>query len=281
MLRVGSLVVLGALVALSACNQVLSLDPTQIADPYAACGALPYDANRYLSYESSGGFTWLTARQSCRDAAMDLAALDVDDGPELARQLHGGVPPFWLGASFDGTTWTAIDDCQPFLSWATGEPSHEAVGDCLLQTSTGMASVPCGAAGFDQLATSALCETPRPNPQCRKFAEQRSYQALSMGLVPYPVAAQACGDLGQHLVEIDSTDELDYVLANVASGIPMFFVATHGTPTWTSPTGCPSVFVWAAGEPQLNAGNNVVYNGGMHIAADPVAAAVICELNTM
>lgn len=274
------------LATLASCNQVYGIaDPTPgVGGP---CDPLPFDPNRYSHAEPAGGASWMDARTRCAYAGFDLAVLDDMDSTELAQKLQGGQDPFWLGVSYGTTDWLTLDGCTPALIWAPAEPGSPQTGDCVLQTSGGMKSRPCTVAATVGIPVNALCEVPRPTPHCQIQAMERTYQVLTATLtspVSHDAAAQQCSALNMHLLELDSTDELSYVLANVATNVPRFWIgATRDTTTWTSPTGCPQIFTWGPGQP--GGGSCAFYNGRMNDAncndGPNFSAAAICEANAM
>ncbi len=267
------------------CNQVLGLRDVQPLDAgtdaaAGPCDPLPFDPNRYRPIVFSGGYTWQAARTACGAYGFDLAVLDQNDGAELAMESTAGGPPFWLGVSY-GTDWTSLDGCTPELGWASGEPATARPGDCVLRATSGMASVSCTDYVFGFEKINALCETPRPSAQCHAQQAQRDYFVVP-GMDTHDGAAAACGMAGGHLVEIDSTPELQDVLGGIAASVPQFWVgATLSNGRWAGPTGCPTIFTWAPNDPtggdcvMMDSGAMRTYNCG-----DPNnTAGTICERN--
>ncbi len=255
------------------CNQVLGIHGTHKPDAAAdqLCDPLPFDPHRYYSIMGAGvgGYAWKPARQQCQLYGYDLAVIDANDSAEITNELTGAPVPFWLGVAYDGTQWNAIDTCTPELDLAPGP--GPAVGQCLMQNSGGMVPTDCTLKSAGPTTPlSALCETPRPNPQCRELAMQRNYTLLTSTVttpVTHDAGAQMCTAMGKHLVEIDSTDELNYLLAHAAQIVPAFWVgAVQSSGSWTSPTGCPPIFLWTG----MPANPCVYYSANF---------AVICELN--
>lgn len=272
---------------LAGCNAVFGLDKTKPVTSDGGvdlCDPLPFDTHRYMADSSgAGGFTWAAARADCQRYGFDLAVIDANDSAEITNELQTGVAPFWLGVSYDGTQWSAIDQCTPLLAWASGEPDPSALGQCVAKLDGGMIATDCtsSTAGPD---LNALCETPRPNAQCRAYAAQRDYVALDPAMQVSEISAeQLCAAMGRHVVEIDSTDELDYLRQTYAQSPRFWLGATTNFQTWSSPTGCPQVFVWAGGEPDNV--NPCSYQDvtGMHAAPCNMPAVtlapVICEAN--
>jgi hypothetical protein len=269
----------GWLVALAGCNDILGIHGTKPMPDAGVqlCDPLPFDPHRYLSLESSSGTNWALARATCQIYGFDLAVIDANDSAEITNELTAGVVPFWLGVAYDGTQWNAIDTCTPELDLAPG-PSP-TVGECLMQNTGGMVPYDCTFAQAGS-AISALCETPRPNAQCRVYAAQRDYTLIASTVtnpVTHDVGAQMCSVMGMHLVEIDSTDELDYLLAHEAQTVPQFWVgAVANGGNWASPTGCPPIFIWTA-QPNQPC---VFYSGAMFpTGCNTSTFPVICELN--
>jgi hypothetical protein len=275
------------LVLLAGCNQLFGLQATKLASDADStpqvCDPLPFDANRYFKINQVvNGMTWAIARQECQSYGFDLAVLDANDPSEIANELDGGTLPFWFGVSYDGTAWTAIDGCPPELAWAPAEPANESVGECAFQSADGLRVRACTAAtDVGNNGLSALCETARPSAQCRAQAVERTYtviDATRTTLVSRDDAAAMCGALGMHIVEIDSTDELNHLLANEAAGLTAFWVGAKRTQsTFTSPTGCPQIFVWNR---TLFDRDCVMWDGAMDsdYCNQPTASA-LCELN--
>jgi lectin-like protein len=94
-----------------------------------------------------------------------------------------------------------------------------------------------------------------------------------------------CSAVGKHLVEIDSSAELQYILANVAQATPTFWLGEgFGGGVWSSATGCPAIFKWATSEPTPGEGCANFDTGAMHSAIcnnNNVTAGVICEGNSL
>jgi len=268
-----------ALVGLAGCDVVFGLTPSE-TPAFDPCTPPTYDPARYRALHDAGQnpFSWSTARSRCREVGSDLAVLNAGDPVELGNQAVGAETPFWIGVSFSDA-WTGIDGCTPALTWAPGQPSIAAPGQCVLVTDAGMASAPCGS----EPSIDALCETPRPDETCQALVAHSRYQLLAGAPLTQPLAASACMNAGMHLVEINSSAELDEVRRTVAPGTTSFWLGAIYTGTeWTSPTQCPQVFTWAANEPSVNSGDQcAVYNGGARIASCTNAvASTICEANT-
>lgn len=267
---------------LAGCNQLFDLDETEPYDPHGACSPLQLDENRYWSDANASGRAWSDTRDRCRLMGMDLVVFDVGDADELSSKLADAPAPFWTGVSYDGSTWVSVDGCKPALPWAPGEPSRAALGDCVAQTAAGMASVPCASSQLGTAGLAVLCETPRPSMNCRLLFEHSTYQLASTTPMLHADAEAACSALGMHLVEINSTSELDTIRTAIAPNVmPWWTGAQYLGPSWSSPTGCPQVFLWD-GFPMLSAGTCVVYGGanGMQVQDCAAPAAVVCEANT-
>jgi len=268
--------------ALAGCNQIWGLDPTTTVGS-GPCDPLPFDLKRYRTY--GGSLTWKEARDSCARYDMDLVVIDQLDNLEIANELTASRTPFWLGVSFGVNDWVALDGCPPVLSWAAGEPTDPTPGSCVIQTADRMASASCATRMAGAAGINALCETARPDAHCRQLATERDYQLLAPTITaPIDLAAAAvqCSNNGMHVLEINSSDELDYVLAHVATNVPKFWVAAQWNGThFTSPTGCPQVYDWQSSEPSLVT-TCVVYQAGMvNVDCGSSFNPVICERNSM
>ncbi len=279
---------LSIIILLSGCDKVLGLESRDAAvfddAPTGVCPALlPYDAARYTGLRTTVGYLWTDARTSCARIGMDLAVLDEGDGVELAAQYTGTTTPFWLGVTY-GDGWAAIDGCTPTLTWAQGEPAVEEPGYCVIVTEAGMVAERCSSATWQGQAINALCETPRPSDACRILQANSRYAVGSQVPVNYPGALATCGQLGMHVVEINSSEELVYVRRDIAPTLSTFWLGGRYTgTTWTSPTTCPELFHWQLNQPNTastflkcarhDAGGKTDYcsNG---------AAPAICEENT-
>jgi hypothetical protein len=272
------------LTLLAGCNGLLGLDDVQLSPDaeVGSCTPPAFDQHRYISISGAPGFTWQDARTTCEHFGFDLAVLDEGDSAELAAEGTGATTPFWLGVSYGAGAWEAIDGCEPKLAWAPVEPLTQRLGDCVLVAIAGMRSIPCTNMMTGGSMINALCETPRPNATCQMQATQREYQVIP-GIANHDGAVSACSTVGMHLLEIDSTDELDYVLANVASGLQSFWLgATFAGSSWVSPTSCPAVFAWNSVN-QPGADLCVIYkNGGMETDTCGTGGAqhdIVCERN--
>jgi hypothetical protein len=272
-----------ALLLVAGCNQVLGIGGTHLMPDAGIqlCDPLPFDPGRYFRIDNQGlGFTWTNARAVCATLGFDLAVIDQNDTVEITNELTGGTLPFWLGVDYNGAEWGAIDTCTPVLAWGNGQPTTESIGQCLLQDFGGMVSLDCTAMQAGP-GISALCETPRPSVACRMAAMQRDYVVASTTPLDHDAAEQLCGGMGRHLVEIDSSDELSFVLQN-HSDVPDFWVgARRAGNAFNSPTSCPQVFQWSSNEPTGAPQDCVYYNGGMHsdFCDTAYVHAVICEAN--
>lgn len=248
----------------------------------SACDPLDYDPARYgaITY-SSIGFSWAQTREECQKRGMDLAVLDQGDTAELAMQSLGAPLPFWLGVSF-ATDWVTLDTCAPALTWAPGEPANAAPGRCIAMTGEGMVSEACVESFRSGVGLMGLCETPRPSPACRAMLAQRTHVLLPEPATK-PEAVQACAAMGMHVLEINSSAELETVLQGVAAALPSFWLAAERADTgWGSPTTCPQVFTWKPGEPELSDVflSCAVYEAGMRTEFCNIPVHhVICEAN--
>jgi hypothetical protein len=245
------------------------------------CDPLPFDAGRYLYTSSGTGMSWQVARNFCRDHGMDLFAPDLNDPTELSRASNGATDWFWVGNSYDGAAWTNVDDCAPSFSWAQGEPTSHVVGDCMLHVDTGYASFSCGYTTDGGIhLVGALCETPRPTMACR--AMQSVYtRPMPANDISHDMATSICAMDGKHIVEINSTAELDKV-KTMFPGAVFWVAATWSSQGWQSATSCPQVFVWAVGSPHTMGSDTCLLHdsGGMTQQYCNVASAeVICEGN--
>jgi hypothetical protein len=269
---------------LAGCNALLGLDKVELrADAtIGVCTPIAHDPHRYLQISDANGLSWQSARDACRRDGYDIAVLDKGDTDELANETSHAVPPSWLGVSYNGTAWQAIDGCDPELDWAANEPNGEHVGDCLQVIAGGMRSANCNDTTTDSVNIKVLCETPRPSETCRMQALQRDYEVVA-GAFDRDTAIAECAMRGKHVVEIDSTDELDYLLTNIASSLGAFWIGvTEGGSGWTSPTSCPAIFAWTPNFPGTT-GMCVIYrNGGMETTDCSTSGgmyALICEAN--
>ena len=274
------------LVVLGGCNQLFDLRevvPSAIdaAPGSTPCGPLKFDPARYRSYpQGTTPLSWQGARDVCRFGGYDLIALDEGDPDELANESNGGALPFWLGTSY-GTDWQGVDGCMPHLDWAPTEPAEMAIGDCVVQTGLKMRSELCTRNTIATMPISALCEVPRPTVHCMTVASERTYMMVP-GTMNHTDAASACGALGMHLVEINSSDELNFVVSHFPSAPTFWLGATKGGGTFTSPTGCPQAWTWGPNDPD---GTNscVIYAQGPMESFDcnTTSPAVICESNSL
>ncbi len=215
------------LVLLVGCNQVFGIRDTVTEDPYALCTPQPFDAGRYYT-PTYMGLSWVESLNICHAYGYELAVIDLADTEEIARELNGATLPFWLGISYDGSGWRAIDQCEPELAWATGQPVNEKVGDCVVQTGDGMRNVPCSATMLGSGYVSILCETPRASSQCLHKAEQRNYQDIAAaGMVNHTMAQDMCAALNMHILEIDSSSELDFIRMTYSSTSRFWVGATR------------------------------------------------------
>jgi hypothetical protein len=280
-----------AVVVLAGCNQILGVADTELvpAGTGGDCAPLPYDSNRYGSLQTSVGFTWSSARTNCQSLGMDLVVIDEDDDEEIANRIAAGPFPYWIGVSHDGDDWRSIDGCPPVLDWQAAEPSIESVGRCGLKTSAGLTSVACALsmAPDNSEPLNAYCETPRPDATCRALAANSTYEVMTDTTFSknFVEAQQLCAGPGRHVVEINSSAELDQV-KRLAPGAAFWLGASRTPPTWSSPTSCPQVFAWAADEPLRGITNDftcTVYDDGMRVTdcAARLDGPVICETNRM
>lgn len=281
-------IVASALVGLAGCDRAfdftLPAGDAAIAidaDPNA-CAALSYDPARYAPVTSAGGHAWTEARLECAKHGGDLAVLDRGDGDELVNQSTGAPVPFWLGVSY-GDSWAAIDGCTPSLTWAAGEPAHAEPGYCVLVTAQGMATERCTAMTHLGEPIHMLCETPRLDPGCLALDANSEYELLAGMLVSQPVAEMACAAKGAHLVELNSSAELERILQDIAPGTTVFWLgATYDGGAWIAPTTCPQVFPWKQDEPDLGDAylRCALHEGGVKTEfCNSRMAAVICETN--
>jgi len=268
--------------AAGACNQVFGLHETQTAIDAATddpCAPItPFDPNRY--YATPGVGAWSMGRSACQQRGMDLAVIDATDNTEIAMELDAGEDPYWFGVSYGSDGWVAIDGCTPYLPTP---PPNGAAGDCLL-LATSPVAFPCDS---NMLAPTgpvlnALCETPRADAQCLALEAHSTYVVADRTHLSYNDAVIACDALSMHLVEINSTAELEMVVQGVAAGIDAFWVGAQAATTgFSSPTTCPQVFVWGNGQPDFEGGNtSVLYNaGGMALVPSSEGGAAVCEAN--
>ena len=272
--------------AICGCNAIFGItEAIPVTDDAATgsdtCAPLGFDINRYEKH--GPGNTWQQARDLCIADGFDLAVFDEGDMQEATNEYTGAQTPFWLGTRYVDGDWTSIDGCPPRLDWGPNEPGTMADGDCLALAATGMTNLTCTQTlGDGEAPLSSLCEMPRPSSQCLAQQSQHTYMTLAV-TEPQQQAAADCGALGPgwHLVEINSTDELSYLLSHDASGLPAWWIAaTFDNTTWTSPTGCPQIFTWQTGGPGTN-GPCAVYQSSAMAAEGCVvgAASVICEQN--
>lgn len=247
----------------------------------ATCDPIRYDANRYWSpTDRLWGHSWsgelYGGREDCARRAMDLAVLNAGDTDELINQSAGAMAPFWLGVSWsDG--WKAIDDCAPELSWASGQPATEALGQCVVMTIDGMATRPCAHTPMETTEhIQSLCETPRPDARCRALEAERTY-VLAQVSVPHDLARAACERMNLRLVEINTTEELAAVQGVATTAF--WLGASYSGAQWTAPSQCPQVFPWAT-EPTIVEGTPTCATadaaGAYTVSCDTLAAAV-CE----
>ena len=274
--------VLGVACLGAGCDQVfgLSVDEAQ----GATCAPLAYDQARYWSPDNRlWGLSWSGpngAREACAQRAMDLAVLNASDSDELLNQAAGAPTPFWFGVSWVDD-WTALDGCPPHLGWAPGEPSMSAVGQCVVMTSTGMATRSCAHVPMESGEhIQALCETPRPDARCRELEAGRRYALGSPAPVTHAAAVAACAGLGLRLVELNSSAELVSLREELGPIAATFWLgATYTGERWTSTTSCPQVFPWQVSEPDLGSGPTcaVVDPQGARTAPCADLAPAICE----
>ena len=279
-----------SLIGGAACNQILGIEktnrqPDALEGAGPVCAPLPYDPLRYQPYNGGMPIAYAAARAACQSRAMDLAVLDEGDPDELAHEQAGALTPFWTGVAHIAGAWTALDGCRPYFTWAPGEPSDERDTDCLRVDADGMASRNCSETQDEHGASIGfLCETPRPSAECQAHASG----ALVANHGSFPVAYAQAGTFcpaGTHVVEIDSSAELGMAMTVAAQGsaIPFWVGAQYAADSnaWTSVTGCPAVFAWAAGQPDLTTGLSCVIadtNGmSMHDCNDPNVGRVLCE----
>jgi len=271
-----------ALVFLAGCDLVFSLDrPNDAATDDGTCAPLPFDPIRYFPGGASIiGHSWDEARNDCRLGGYDLAVLDVGD-PELGHPETTGNVPFWYGISFGTDDWTAIDGCAPELTWAGGQPLPETPGQCVVQTAEGMSAAGCQNQTLASVAVTGVCEAKRPSAACRAAAGVRNYLPMPGLNVTQSDATVACSNAGMHLVEINSSDELDFVRTQIAATIPTFWIGatlfgSGTTADWRSPTGCPQVFQWDVFPSGVDNCARVTPTG-MEAVGCVTLAGVICE----
>lgn len=281
------------LLVAAGCNQALGIGGSELAvdapngGEQDDCAPMPYDPHRYgFKYYASGG-TWSEARNGCAAYGMDLVVIDENDADEIANELAaGGVFPHWVGVSRGTGSWQSVDRCTPLLDWIPGsEPSSEAPGTCALRAPNGLASSSCASpTGLNSLAISAMCETPRPSAACR--AMDRASRATLVpvtGNVNYAEAEAVCAGQGAHIVEVNSTEELER-LKLLAPGLNYWVVAKWTQPGWTGSTSCPMVFSWHALEPDRGIGGGfgcvAVTTGAMApTECSTRVSSLICETN--
>ncbi len=294
-----------AVACTAACNQILGLHPpdhlvadassTVDADFGAVCDPIAYDPRRYdaiqhLSGGSNLGYNVASALDDCELIGMQLVSFDADDSAELANELQAGQAPFWTGASWVAGAWVNPDGCTPYIAFASGLGPNGATGLCVLQTVGGMDIPSCTQNLYNgTVPINALCETPRPSATCRRYMSERDYQIVSKAPVTFDVAAPMCPP-GSHVVEIDSSDELETVRnMATAAGISSFWLGAQWLGVeWSSPTNCPQVFAWENGGSrgfQPYEGQNAGYHqaifelAGMYVGSNGDLASVICETN--
>lgn len=280
-----------ALLALAAgCNWVYGIDDTvtQDAGNGSMCDPLPFDPARY-KIGTSDDRSWQGSREWCQTFGMDLAVIDVGDSAEIANELNAADLPSWWGLSWGGSDWLTVDGCPPVLQWSPTFPMAPAPGQCVLGAPTdssgieaGMQNEACSAViwGNSGAEIDVMCETPRPSNACRAQLGQRDY-VLIPGTATEEMAEAMCAAMGRHVVEIDSTAELDAVRTGVGHDLTSFWIgATRPQTGWISPTSCPQVFIWSSGEP--SAYPCVIYDSSGMKATDctSTTASVICELSS-
>lgn len=237
------------------------------------CGPMAYDANRYHFLPPTTMLGWSAAVAQCGTYGMELAS--IDDAEEYASDTSSPTP-YWYSAQYtDEAEIENLDGCMPYLQWAPGEPATMDLSTCVYRDTDGMHEIPCET---PQKNIGALCETPRPNETC---AEMPSTYTTSDDHTKAD-AASACSAMGGHLVEINTSDELQKVLDKEPSVTSFWVAATYNGSVFTGSSGCPEVFAWAAGEPVHTADHQcVVYtrNSGMAMRACTDTASTICEKN--
>jgi hypothetical protein len=233
---------------LTGCDQVFGLNEITVdgGEP-TFCDPLPFDASRYYATRSAVR-TWQGSRNTCLTLGMDIAVIDEGDALEIANELSASPPPTWWGVSWGGTAWLAVDTCKPLLPWATGYPQDPTAtgAGCVLGAPPDGGGGPGGMQNFvcanenwgpNGQEINVLCETPRPSARCRAQQDERDYVVLA-GLMTHDQAGSMCRAMARHLVEIDSSAELQYLVTTTAQALPAFWIgATHMSTTWMSPAG--------------------------------------------
>ncbi len=264
-------------VLLASCNQFYGIEETGVppdADLTSQCAPLSYDARRYASLV--GPFDWQSTRDACQQLhGMDVVVFDEGDSEELTAQQNAASLPYWLGLSHGASGWETVDTCRPAQVPANGQGN-----ECAVQDGSGPATAGCIDTQYMGANISGLCETPRPSRQCRATADQRDYLVITGPDVTRSDADTMCAANGMHVVEINSSAELDAVLV-AASAVPSFWIdARTNFLTWSNSTSCPQIFSWKADEPMLAGGLMCVrYFGGMETVTCTNTANVVCERN--
>ncbi|MFT3699449.1 MAG: C-type lectin domain-containing protein [Kofleriaceae bacterium] len=219
---------------------------------------------------------WSATVSLCSTYGMELAS--IDDADEYTSDTSSPTP-YWYSLQYTDDGLENLDGCTPYTMFAPGEPATMALSTCAYRDTDGMHVIPCETPTIN---VGGLCETPRPNQTC---AQAASTYTTSDDHNKADAAA-ACSATGGHLVEINTSAELQKVLDAEPSVNSFWVAATYsGTSTsgaFVSPTGCPEVFVWSTGEPMHVAANTcVVYTrgSGMAMRACTDTASTICEKN--
>jgi hypothetical protein len=128
-----------------------------------------------------------------------------------------------------------------------------------------------------------LCETPRPSRACREGAARSTYVIGATTEVSQAAAIENCLEQAMHVVELNSTQERDEVRALFPAITSFWLDGQFNGSRWTSTSGCPLVFEWQAGEPDVDASATrcaIQQSFGARTIDCDMLAAVICERNT-
>ena len=231
-------------IALSGCRSLLGIETPEDPPPFDRCTANRSDPqHRSVVNLGDGDRTWAGARAACRRYGWDLAVFH--DESELGTAPVEGWP-YWFGAfEADDGAWRTVDDC-PGITVPSGldpAPRCGAVVDALAPLATSCTD--------DSIAT-ALCEVPPTTASCAAQVGVHSYTALEAHT--YSVARDICERAGRHLVVVDDSTELLAIADLVRDGTitgRFWFGAILTDDVWKTVTGCPAIFSWANGAPDL------------------------------